>query len=91
MRPPHGGLVLFPRPLSRAVNNHARFRKGFCSRRAWHRRCKAQPILVVYRHDKTGLAGEVEPVEIVSLGLEDHGSRSHAALNSAIAASRLAA
>jgi hypothetical protein len=31
------------------------------------------------------LAGEIETMEIVSLGLEDHGLRSHAVLKSAIA------
>jgi hypothetical protein len=31
-------------------------------------------------YDETGLASEIESVEIVSLGFEDHGLRSHAAL-----------
>ena len=30
--------------------------------------------------DETGLASEVETMKIVSLGLEDHGLRSYAAL-----------
>jgi hypothetical protein len=33
--------------------------------------------------DETGLASEVETMKIVSLGLEDHGLRSYAALKSA--------
>jgi hypothetical protein len=33
--------------------------------------------------DETGLASEVETMKIVSLGLEDHGLRSHAVLNAA--------
>jgi hypothetical protein len=40
---------------------------------------------------ETGLAGEIEIMEIASLELEDHGLRSHAALKSAIACLRLAA
>ncbi|HMB83735.1 MAG TPA: hypothetical protein VKI40_06750 [Terriglobales bacterium] len=40
---------------------------------------------------ETGLASEIETMEIVSLGLEDHGSCSHAALKSIIASSRVAA
>ena len=33
---------------------------------------------MVYRHDEAGLASEIETVEIISLGLEDHGLLSHA-------------
>jgi hypothetical protein len=36
------------------------------------------------------LASEIETMEIVSLGLENHGLRSHAALKSIIASSRVA-
>jgi hypothetical protein len=43
----------------------------------------ASPVFIVYRHDEAGLASEIETVEIVSLGLEDHGLRSHAVLNAA--------
>ena len=38
------------------------------------------PFFNVYRHDEAGLPSEIETVEIISLGLEDHGLRSHAAL-----------
>ena len=37
-----------------------------------------QPVFVVNRYDESGLASEIETMEIVSLGFEDHGSRSHA-------------
>jgi hypothetical protein len=34
-----------------------------------------QAVLVVYRDDEARLPRQVEPVEVVSLGLEDHGSQ----------------
>jgi hypothetical protein len=37
-------------------------------------------VFVVYRHDETGLAGEVKTMEVVSLRFEDHGLRSQAVL-----------
>src|ERR1019366_232021 len=33
----------------------------------------ALAVFVVYRHDETGLASEIETMEVVSLGFEDHG------------------
>jgi hypothetical protein len=33
----------------------------------------ARSVLVINRDDETGLPGEIETMEIVSLGLEDHG------------------
>jgi hypothetical protein len=47
--------------------------------RCERRRCgQPKTVFVVYRHDETGLASQIETVEIISLGLEDHGLRSHA-------------
>ena len=62
----------------------------FCSLQV-HPTLARRSVLVVNRHDEIGLACEIEPPKIVSLGLEDHDSRSHAALKPAIAYSRLAA
>ena len=87
-RPP---FDLFPRSLNFIVDDLSRFVEGFGWRCERHRCAQPQPVFIEYRHDETGLAGEIEAVEIVSLGLEDHGLRSHAALKSAIASSRVAA
>src|ERR1035437_8260420 len=58
----------------------SRFLKGLGWRWEWHRCGQPQPIFVVYRYDETGLASEIEPVEIVRLGFEDHSLGSHSAL-----------
>ena len=73
-------LKLCFRPLDLAVDDPSRFLKGLGWRWAWHRCGQPQPIFVVYRYDETGLASEIEPVEIVRLGFEDHSLRSHSAL-----------
>ena len=62
-RPPHDGLVLFPRSLNLAVNDLARFREGFGRCCAWHRCGQPQPIFVLYRHDEADLASDVEIVQ----------------------------
>jgi hypothetical protein len=67
-------------PLDLVVHDLSRFCEGLGGR--WERdRCgQSQPVLIVYRHDETGLASEVETMKIVSLGLEDHSLRSLSAL-----------
>lgn len=52
---------------------------------------ESQSVLVIDGYNEPGLRGEIEPVEVVRLRFEDHGSRSHAALKANIAATRLAA
>ena len=77
MRLSHGGFVLFSRSLNVSVDDLPRCREGFSGRRASHRCGQPQPIFVVYRHDETALAGEIEPVEIIGFRLEDQESRFH--------------
>jgi hypothetical protein len=85
----HGEL--FPRSFDLVVDDLSRFREGLGRGCARHCRGQPQPVFIVDRHDETGLASEVETMEIVSFGFENHGLRSHAALKSAIASSRLSA
>src|SRR5450759_2716649 len=73
-------LELCFRSFDLVVDDPSRFLKGLGWRWAWHRCGQPQPIFVVYRYDETGLASEIEPVEIVRLGFEDHSLRSHSAL-----------
>ena len=42
------------------------------------RRGQPQAVLVVHRYDEACLAGEIETMKMVSLGLEDYGLRSYA-------------
>ena len=73
-------LELCFRSFDLVVDDPSRFLKGLGWRWAWHRCGQPQPIFVIYRYDETGLASEIEPVEIVRLGFEDHSLRSHSAL-----------
>jgi hypothetical protein len=73
-------LRLFSRSLNLVIDDLSRFLEGpgrGCER---HRFGQPQSIFIVYRHDETGLAGEIETMKIVSLGLEDHSLRSHSTL-----------
>src|SRR5450759_4941010 len=81
-------LGLFSRSFDLVVDDLSRFREGLGRGCARHCCGQPQPVFVVYRHDETGLASEIETMEIVSLGLEDDGLRAHAALTSVIASSR---
>ena len=74
-------LSLFSRSLDFVVDDILRFAKSFLG--SCKRRCDSQPqaVFIVYRHDEPGLAREIETVEMVSLGLEDHAMDPHAALN----------
>ena len=74
-------LGLFSRSFDLVVDDLSRFLKGLGWRWARHRCGQPQPVFVVDRHDETGLASEIETMEIVSLGLEDHGLGSHADLS----------
>ena len=78
-----GGTVrnLSSWPLDPVVYDLSRFPKGFGRGRKRHRCRQPQPIFIVYRHDETRLASEIETMEMVSLRLEDHGLPSHAVLN----------
>jgi hypothetical protein len=78
------------RPLDFVIDNFSRFSEGLGG--GWYRDRRGQPqsIFIIYGDDETGLAREIESVEMVSLGLEDHSLRSNAALKSAIACSRVA-
>ena len=78
-----GGTVrnLSSWPLDPVVHDLSRFPKGFGRGRKRHRCRQPQPIFIVYRHDETRLASEIETMEMVSLRLEDHGLPSHAVLN----------
>jgi hypothetical protein len=57
------------------IDNFSRFSErlggGWCR----HRRGQLQSVFIIYGDDETGLAREIESVEMVSLGLEDHGLR----------------
>ena len=56
-----------------------------------HRRGQPQSVFIIHGDDEPDLAHGIKSVEMISLGLEDHGLRSHAVLNAAIACSQLAA
>ena len=71
-------LGLFSRSFDLVVDDLSRFREGLGRGCARHCCGQPQPVFVVYRHDETGLASKIEPMVIISLGLEDHGLRSHA-------------
>jgi hypothetical protein len=72
------------------VDNPSPFSEGLARVRKLHRLGQLQPIFIVYRHNEAGLPPEIEPMEFVKHGLEDHGLRSHAALNAAMASSLVA-
>ena len=67
------------------IDNFSGFSERLGGGRCWHRRGQPQSVFIVYGDNETGLACEIESMEMVSLGLEDHGLRSNAALKSAIA------
>ena len=50
----------------------------------------SHPVRVIAFNTAEGWAREIESVEMISLGLEDHGLRSNAVLKFAIACSRVA-
>ena len=60
------------RRLDLVVYNFASFRKCLRWRRHWRRAGEPQPVLVVDRDDEADLARQIEPMEVVSFGLEDH-------------------
>ena len=60
------------------VDNPSAFSEGLASVRKLHRLGQLQAIFIVYRHNEAGLPPEIEPMEFVKHGLEDHGLRSHA-------------
>ena len=59
--------------LDFVVDNLSRFSEGFSGISAPIRRSQPQPIFVVDRDNEPCLSSEIEAVEIVNLGLEDHG------------------
>jgi hypothetical protein len=69
---------LFSRSLNLIVDDLPRFREGLFGSGERRCRCEPEPVLVVYRGNETGLARQLEPVEMVGLGLKDHGPRPHA-------------
>jgi hypothetical protein len=77
------------RSVNLIVDDLSRFLECGGRRWEWHRCGQFQPVLVIYRHHEPGLAREIEPMKMIHLGFDDHGLRSHAALKSAIACSRL--
>jgi hypothetical protein len=65
-------------PIILIVDDPPRFREGLFGSGERRCRCEPEPVLVVYRGNDTGLARQIETVEMVGLGLEDHGPRPHA-------------
>jgi hypothetical protein len=59
--------------LDLVINDFSRFLECPGGGRTRHRRGQPQSVFIVYRHDETGLACEIETMEMVSFGLEDHG------------------
>src|SRR5262249_19996146 len=71
----------FARSLNLVVDDLSGFDEGLFGSSERRRRCQPEPVFIVDRHNEADLAREIETVEMVSLGLQDHSLGSHAALN----------
>src|SRR5262249_977335 len=69
--------LFFSWSFNLVVDDLSRFDEGLFGSGERRRRCQPEPVFIVDRHNEAGLAREIETVEMVSLGLEDHslGSR----------------
>jgi hypothetical protein len=66
--------LCFSWTLDFVIDDFSRFRKRLGRGCAWVRNGQLQVVLIVYGHDETGLARQIEPMKIINFGLEDHGS-----------------
>src|SRR5262245_53311047 len=69
--------LFFSWAFNLVVDDLSRFDESLFGSGERRRRCQLEPVFIVDRHNEAGLAREIETVEMVSLGLEDHslGSR----------------
>jgi hypothetical protein len=69
-----GRSLVFSWTFDFVIDDFSRFRKRIGRCWAWVCSGKLQPVLIVYGLDEADLARVIEPMKIINLRFEDHGS-----------------